>query len=403
MCTLAAKFFSKREQVVALLSCVDTSILSVLPAPIVSMSDRAPEQASTSKDQVSHGRTSQERKSPGPSPEGLLPAQHWTQLEEVRDEDADDTDSALGDNASSTASLTSSILEYRTILGRSFHSERGNAQYWGSIDAEQNEAMDINHHVQTLLLDGKLHLAPLDNVERVVDIGTGTGLWAIDFADEHPNATIIGTDVSPIQPSWVPPNVQFQIDDCTQEWTFAENSMDYVHMRWLVGSIQDWTALLKQAYRCLKPGGYIESHETSANILSDDGSVHDQTAMGQWGKIFIEGGRKLGRPFTVVEDAIQEKAMEAAGFVDIRATSLKCPIGAWPKDERLREVGKYMYLALTEDIEGSVVFMANLLGWKKEEVFVYAAHLRRELASNKFHPYYRQSILVARKPESSSR
>ncbi len=43
----------------------------------------------------------------------------------------DDTDSALGDDAaSSTASISSTILQYRTINGRTYHSERGNAQYW---------------------------------------------------------------------------------------------------------------------------------------------------------------------------------------------------------------------------------------------------------------------------------
>lgn len=43
----------------------------------------------------------------------------------------DDSDSALGlDATSSTDSLTSSILRYRTLNGRTYHSERGNAQYW---------------------------------------------------------------------------------------------------------------------------------------------------------------------------------------------------------------------------------------------------------------------------------
>ncbi|KAM5364974.1 hypothetical protein ACJZ2D_011234 [Fusarium nematophilum] len=333
------------------------------------------------------------------SPTGeLLPAEHWAQLEGELDES--DRDSALSDNSSSTASLTSSILEYRTILGRSFHSERGNAQYWGSNDEEQNDAMDINHHVQTLLLDGKLHLAPLTrDISTAIDIGTGTGIWAIDFADEYPGASVIGTDLSPIQPGWVPPNVQFQIDDCTQEWTFKENSADYVHARWLVGSVQDWEGLFKQAYRALKPGGYLESHETSARVLSDDGSVEENSALGQWGNFFIQGGHKLGRPFTVVEDELQEKAMEAAGFVDVRVTTLKCPIGAWPRDEKLKEVGRFMKLALGRDVEGAVIFMADLLGWKKEEIAVYAAHLRRELASNKFRPYYRQNIVIGRKPD----
>ena len=43
----------------------------------------------------------------------------------------DDADSSFGDDsASSTASLTSTILKYRTIRGRRYHSEIGNAQYW---------------------------------------------------------------------------------------------------------------------------------------------------------------------------------------------------------------------------------------------------------------------------------
>jgi hypothetical protein len=29
-----------------------------------------------------------------------------------------------------------------------------------------------------------------------------------DFADTHPGAEVIGTDISPIQPEWVPPNLK---------------------------------------------------------------------------------------------------------------------------------------------------------------------------------------------------
>ncbi|KAL6408436.1 hypothetical protein AUP68_08293 [Ilyonectria robusta] len=271
-------------------------------------------------------------------PSTLLPPQHWVETAE----DDDDADSALGDTQSSTASVTSNILNYRTILGRRFHSEQGDAHYWGSNDEKQNEAADINHHVQTLGLDGKLFLAPLDEnkIKTVVDIGTGTGIWAIDFADEYPGAEVIGTDISPIQPSWVPPNLQLnrlteladlhllpsQIDDCTQEWTFAPDSLDYVHIRFLSGCIADWTALFKQAYKCLKPGGIIETMEPSANIESDDGTVEESSAMGQWGKIFIEGGQKIGRTFTVFQDNVQSKSLEEAGFVDLHEHQYKVRI-----------------------------------------------------------------------------
>lgn len=79
----------------------------------------------------------------------------------------------------STASISSSIFKYRTIHGRTYHSENGNAQYWAANDEKHNEAADINHHVQTLVLKGKLFLAPIENPQLVVDIGTGTGIWAV--------------------------------------------------------------------------------------------------------------------------------------------------------------------------------------------------------------------------------
>ncbi len=73
----------------------------------------------------------------------------------------------------------------------------------------------------------------------MLDVGTGTGIWAIDFADEHPESEVIGTDLSPIQPSFVPPNLRFEIDDVEDEWIF-KNKFDFIHCRMLTGSIADW-------------------------------------------------------------------------------------------------------------------------------------------------------------------
>ncbi|KAF5007053.1 hypothetical protein FDECE_6598 [Fusarium decemcellulare] len=332
---------------------------------------------------------------------GLLPPEHWAQVaEELAAED--DADSTLGDDAAeSTASITSSILEYRNISGRTYHRDIGNAQYWGTNDEKQNESMDINHHVLTLVLDDALYLAPISkDIQNALDIGTGTGIWAIDFADAFPKTQVIGTDVSPIQPSWVPSNLRFEIDDCTQEWTYAPNSQDYIHIRWLVGSIVDWSKLFKEAYKCLKPGGYLESHEALSRMDCDDGSIHERSAMHQWGKFFVEGGKKIGRSFTIVEDGVQRKAMEEAGFVNLEERDFKVPIGGWPKDPKLKEIGKYAQATLEQDIEGYVLFMANTVeGWTKEEVEVYISLLRRELRSGRMHPYYRQKAVWAQKPK----
>jgi ubiquinone/menaquinone biosynthesis C-methylase UbiE len=121
----------------------------------------------------------------------------------------------------------------------------------------------------------------------------------------------------------VPPNVKFELDDANQPWTWEDNTFDYVHMRCLFGSIVDWSALYKEAFRCCKPGGYFEDYENSISMQSSDGSVTPGSPMDQWTKVFWAGGDKFGRTFRVFEDDIQKKCMEEAGFVDVVVFDIK--------------------------------------------------------------------------------
>ncbi|KAL4731991.1 hypothetical protein ACLX1H_000994 [Fusarium chlamydosporum] len=341
----------------------------------------------------------------GATQEMLAPT-HWENtatdtFEAGAEANDSDTDSSLGDDtSSSTASINSSILEYRTINGRTYHAERGDAQYWASNDNQASEALDIIHHTSSLIMDGKLYLAPIEAPKKVLDIGTGTGIWAMDFGDEFPEAEVIGTDISPIQPSWVPPNVKFEIEDFTLDWTFPANSVDLVHLRFLYGSVPDWFALYERAFQVTKPGGWIETHEGDPMGLSDDDSVKPGSAIAEWGKFFHEGGKKLGRIFSPLPDNLQEKGLKAAGFVDIQSKTIKVPVGDWPQEERLKEIGRFTTLSILSDVEGHISFMASLLeGWTNEQVVLYCAQLRKELKAKKqAHAYYLQRIVWGRKP-----
>lgn len=73
-----------------------------------------------------------------------------------------------------------------------------------------------------------------------------------DFADAYPSAEVIGTDLSPIQPLFVPSNVKFELDDAQLEWTYKPNTFDFVHIRCLFGSISDWPALYAQIYKSVR-------------------------------------------------------------------------------------------------------------------------------------------------------
>lgn len=59
------------------------------------------------------------------------------------------------------------------------------------------------HEKYFLLLDEKRYLAPIGpNPQQILDLGTGTGIWAMDIADQFPSAQVLGIDIAPIQPTW---------------------------------------------------------------------------------------------------------------------------------------------------------------------------------------------------------
>jgi ubiquinone/menaquinone biosynthesis C-methylase UbiE len=121
----------------------------------------------------------------------------------------------------------------------------------------------------------------------------------------------------------VPPNVKFEIDDATLPWTWADGTFDFIHIRYLTGSIPDWTALFAQAFRTCKPGGWVESCECDVEFLSDDGTSNNVPALETWNELFEEGGKRCGRSFTLVRDNTQWQGIEAAGFVNMQLKNVK--------------------------------------------------------------------------------
>lgn len=82
------------------------------------------------------------------------------------------------------------------------------------------------------MLDGRLSVAPIDgDPSSVLDIGTGTGIWAKQFARTQSTSQVVGTDISLIQTSVnLPPNVRFEREDSEYLWVF-DHSFDYIHWR----------------------------------------------------------------------------------------------------------------------------------------------------------------------------
>ncbi|KAF6828165.1 UMTA protein [Colletotrichum musicola] len=122
----------------------------------------------------------------------------------------------------STIGVDSSVKNYRIENGRTYHAYK-DGKYLFPNDAREQERLgktclgaahasfeglcrslfseyqfiltntepDDQHRICKKTFHGRLGIAPPclgQNVGRVLDLGTGTGIWAIEFGDEHPES-----------------------------------------------------------------------------------------------------------------------------------------------------------------------------------------------------------------------
>ncbi|KAH7123137.1 S-adenosyl-L-methionine-dependent methyltransferase [Dactylonectria macrodidyma] len=286
-------------------------------------------------------------------------------------------------------------MNYKYENGRRYHAFHEGA-YLVPNDDEEQERMDLGHHIYRLILGGKLHLAPITNPQRILDLGTGTGIWAIDMADEFPDAEVLGTDLSPIQPQWTPVNCKFEVDDFESEWVYHK-PFDFIHARELGGCITSNEWLFHQAFQHLAPGGYLEMQAVYPCFVSDDDTAEKATHAQSWMETLCEGSKRFGKP---LDGALEwEDKMRSVGFVDVRREVYKLPIGEWPKDPKLKEIGRFQSVQESRLIESyTPALFSRVLGWNAAEIQVFIAKVKEDLRDPSIHIYLPVYFVWARKP-----
>jgi SAM-dependent methyltransferase len=299
----------------------------------------------------------------------------------------EDTESALGEDESTyTQSLRSSLLESLRENGRGYHKYR-DGQYILPEDEREQERLDMQHAMFLRSFQNRLYLAPVEEtIHEALDLGTGTGIWAIDFADQHPQTNILGVDLSPIQPTWVPPNCKFEVDDFDAEWTY-KTKFDFVHGRMLLTSSAGFPKLFQRAFDSLRPGGWFEMQDLYMPILCDDGSM-DGTIYQKWNELYLQACLKLGRDPSWA--AKYKDWMIQIGFDKVEEHVFKWPVNTWPKDRRLKEIGQWNMMNMLDGLEGFTVRLwTKALGMSVSEIEVFLAGVRQDLPNKKIHSYWK--------------
>ncbi|KAL2010935.1 hypothetical protein VTN00DRAFT_3653 [Thermoascus crustaceus] len=277
-----------------------------------------------------------------------------------------ESDSAYGDELSSyTASLTSSVLNFRNENGRSYHAYR-DGTYLFPNDEEEKDRLDLIPDSPGLLADMITYLV------------------------------VLGIDLSPIQPSQVPPNLKFLIDDFEDEW-IEDDKFDFIHARYLAGSVKDFPKLLRKAYEHTAPGGWVEFQDWDAAMYSHDGSIKG-TSIEQFYREVVGSFTRAG--YIVSPGPKLEGWFRDAGFVDVHVQKYQVPMGTWPKDKHLKRLGAWNYLSGESGFEATALaVLTRHEKWTKDEVSILVAKTKNDAINPNIHAVFDYYVVYGRKPE----
>ncbi|KAG5747653.1 hypothetical protein H9Q70_009664 [Fusarium xylarioides] len=209
---------------------------------------------------------------------------------------------------------------------------------------------------------------------------------------------VIGTDVAPTQPDWVPPNCHFEVDDIEREWTWKDDSFDFVYARDLLLAIRDWPALIDQTYSHLRGGGWVEFQAIVGVLGCDDYSIPEDSYLRKFSTMMEQGSAKFGASLT---DPMRWKGwLEERGYQNVTERVFKLPFNPWPKDPRMKLLGAWEMENLLSGLEAMVTRMFRKgLGWTDAEVTVFLAFLRKEIKNPRMHGYWPYYVVYAQKPK----
>lgn len=189
-------------------------------------------------------------------------------------------------------------------------------------DVSEQNRLDFQHFFLKGIL-GANYLAPLASPATILDVGSGTGRWATEMAQEFPDARVTGIDIASTNLSTMALNAHFLQQDIFKGLPFPAASFDYVHARLLVAAIPvaAWPGLLREYLRVVRPGGWLELFEGGTTFVNAGPLTRQYLQW--WGRVSQQRG--------IDASYIEHLPSLMAGFTmqNIQARTLHVPVGEW--------------------------------------------------------------------------
>ncbi|KAI2635243.1 S-adenosyl-L-methionine-dependent methyltransferase [Xylaria nigripes] len=300
-----------------------------------------------------------------------------------------------------TVELSEEVQETLIVHNRSFQrSAIDNTTYYVPVDEDETIRLRIQHGVLTMMFDNRSIFPPITAPKRVLDCGFGTGEWAFHVAWEHPRCEVRGVDIAPHHhnPEESLENLYLDIDDLNMSFQFPPNHFDLVNSRLVAGGINGsrWTGYLRDIFRSLRPGGWVQMVEVDYNAQSDNGALDDSSALRQWSQTYLYAMEQCKDPRAPRQLGAW---LREAGFTDVDERMMQLPMCAWPNNQRDRDIGAANEENVRMLLSSLAIYpFTQYLGLSITEFHVLVAKARSEAANPAVKPYFPLYVCVGKKP-----
>lgn len=252
----------------------------------------------------------------------------------------------------------------------------------------------VAYQIYLFMLDHKITLGVIpQSPKRILDVGAGTGDWAMAAAERFPEATVVALDITDAYfPGAMPPNVTFELDNAEHEWTHNE-PFDFIHIRELGGAFSDWSKIYSEAAKHLKNGGMIEVADHNRVFLTNE-------PKDSWLSIFNgavhAAGENAGRPLNL--DHLKKPMFDKAGLSITKSRTFDLPVGQWHPDPRKKVVSKMALVAALDGIEATGLrLLTKYQEYSEEDARSLIEKVREEVKDPEAKAYIKIQFVVARK------
>ena len=291
------------------------------------------------------------------------------------------------------------------------------------FDETEKERLDIMHTmIQTIRpRENRLIHAPFRELppgrtgsqrSRVLDLGCGTGIWALDVAEKYPQTEVLGIDLNRMGPNSLLDNVDIRVPvDYESPWSLGQDSWDLIHLQMGLGSVSSWPSLFRKIFAHLRPGdGWFESVEIDYQPRCNDNSLPQDAKLNQWYYYVSEAYHSIGRK--IAYDHEMKRPLEEAGFTEVTHVEYVLPLNSWVPEDQNRathRAGNWYQIAMSAFPPENHLFgleamslapVTKVNNWPVDHVRRLCAEAMEEAIDPRVHAYNVLHITTARKPHS---